>query len=182
MCQHRKVNTMIQVTHSWNTGLTHASSFRCEPSYQQSSRQGQRTGSRCLVPGIRKIFQVERAFTKDRKQETFEKALWWEGYEGWGIFLCLGLVWFFVVLLFEIGFPCVAWLSWKLLCKPGWPCCLLNAGIKSVSHHTARKMAQDQSVWRPRLYPGHSVFKVNLSIWSLLNKPRGTKAERLSEK
>jgi hypothetical protein len=44
---------------------------------------------------------------------------------------------------FETGFLCIPWLSWKSLCRPGWPrtqksacLCPPSAGIKSVHHHS----------------------------------------------
>jgi hypothetical protein len=50
------------------------------------------------------------------------------------LFVCFFFLFFF---FFETGFLCIPWLSWNLLCRPGWPqtqkstcLCLLSAGIK----------------------------------------------------
>jgi hypothetical protein len=60
---------------------------------------------------------------------------------GGGCLFWFGLVWF-LVLFFETGFLCVAWLSWNSFCRSGWPqtqksacLCLPSAGIKGVRHH-----------------------------------------------
>jgi hypothetical protein len=64
----------------------------------------------------------------------------------WGV-VCLFVFVCLFVLVFGFsrqGFSVQPWLSWNLLCKPGWPwtqksaclcLCLPSAGIKGVCHH-----------------------------------------------
>jgi hypothetical protein len=51
-----------------------------------------------------------------------------------------------ITFFFEIGFLCIAVVSWYSLCRPGWPqtqksacLCLPSAGIKGVHHHCPAK-------------------------------------------
>ena len=87
----------------------------------------------------------------------------------WCLFVCLQLSLVFFVCLFvffKTGFPCIAWLSWNSLCRPGWP---------PTQKSTCLLLPSDGITGLHNNCPPYSFLNKTVKSWKfvfLINSPR----------